>query len=101
MRGRTVFHSRSRRRQAGQVIPITALAMIALIGGVALILEGGNAYAHQRETQNGADAAANAGATVLAQYIGGTTKTDADVVASVNTASNADALKDRDGTHPH
>ena len=40
---------RSTRRPRGQVIPITALAMISLIGGVALILEGGNAYAHQRE----------------------------------------------------
>jgi Putative Flp pilus-assembly TadE/G-like len=97
MRGLTVYKSRSRHHQRGQVIPITALAMIALIGGVALILEGGNAYAHQRETQNGADAVANAGATVLAQYIGGTTKTDSDVVASMNTVSNANFLNDYDG----
>jgi Putative Flp pilus-assembly TadE/G-like len=90
-------HGRSKRRQRGQVIPITALAMIALIGGVALILEGGNAYAHQRQTQNGADAVANAGATVLAQFLGGTTKTDADVVAAMNSVSNANVLNDYDG----
>ena len=88
---------RSTRRPRGQVIPITALAMISLIGGVALILEGGNAYAHQRESQNGADAVANAGATVLAQFLGGTFKTDADVVASMNTVSNANTLNDYDG----
>jgi hypothetical protein len=97
MKGLTVYQSRSRSRQRGQVIPITALAMIALIGGVALILEGGNAYAHQRETQNGADAVANAGAAVLAQYIGGTTKTDADVLGSMNNVSNANVLNDYDG----
>ena len=61
---------RTRRGQRGQIVPITALAMIALIGGVALILEGGNAYAHQREAQNASDAVANAGATVLAQQLG-------------------------------
>jgi putative Flp pilus-assembly TadE/G-like protein len=92
-----MYRHRSSRRPRGQVIPITALAMIALIGGVALILEGGNAYAHQREAQNGSDAVANAGATVLAQYLGGTTKSDADVVASMNSVSNANFLNDYDG----
>ena len=86
------MYRRSTRRPRGQVIPIAALAMIALIGGVALILEGGNAYAHQRETQNGADAVANAGATVLAQYLGGTAKTDNDVVTAMSTTSSANNL---------
>ena len=49
------------------MIVIAAMAMVSLIGGVALVLEAGNAYAHQREAQNGADAVANAGATVLAE----------------------------------
>jgi len=88
---------RSSRRSRGQVIPIAALAMIALIGGVALILEGGNAYAHQRETQNGADAVANAGATSLAQFLGGTAKTDADVAAAMSAVSSANNLNDYDG----
>lgn len=86
------MYRRSTRRPRGQVIPIAALAMIALIGGVALILEGGNAYAHQRETQNGADAVANSGATVLAQYLGGTAKTDSDVVTAMSTTSSANNL---------
>lgn len=86
------MYRRSTRRQRGQVIPIAALAMIAIIGGVALILEGGNAYAHQRETQNGADAVANSGATVLAQYLGGTAKTDADVVTAMSVTSSANNL---------
>jgi hypothetical protein len=80
------------RRPRGQVLVIVALAMISLIGGVALILEAGNAYAHQREAQNGSDAVANAGATVLAERLGGTTKTDADVVAAMTTVSSANFL---------
>jgi hypothetical protein len=82
----------STRRPRGQVIVIAAMAMISLIGGVALVLEAGNAYAHQRQAQNGADAIANAGATVLAERLGGTTKIDSDVVASMNTVSVANTL---------
>jgi putative Flp pilus-assembly TadE/G-like protein len=82
----------STRRPRGQVIVIAALAMISLIGGVALVLEAGNAYAHQRQVQNGADAVANAGATVLAEYIGGTNKTDSDVVSAMTTVSAANTL---------
>ena len=47
--------------QRGQILVVAVLAMISMIGGVALILEGGNAYAHQRMVQNGADAVANVG----------------------------------------
>ena len=65
--------ARRNRGQQGQIIVIAALAMVALIGGVSLILEGGNAYAHQRVAQNAADAVANAGATVLAKRLGGDT----------------------------
>ena len=65
-------HAHPPARRAARSCVIAAMAMIALIGGVALVLEAGNAYAHQREAQNGADAVANAGATVLAQRIGGT-----------------------------
>ena len=92
-----MYRHRTRRGQRGQIVPITALAMIALIGGVALILEGGNAYAHQREAQNASDAVANAGATVLAQQLGGTAKTDADVDGSMTNVSTANYLNDYDG----
>jgi Flp pilus assembly protein TadG len=59
--------SRSRPAAAGQILVIAALGMVAMIGGVALVLEGGNAYAHQRIAQNASDAVATAGASVLAQ----------------------------------
>lgn len=82
----------SKRGQRGQIIVIAAMAMIALIGGVSLILEGGNAYAHQRVAQNAADAVANAGATVLAQRLGGGTQSDADVLTAIDTIAVANAL---------
>jgi hypothetical protein len=97
MKGTTMYRHRQPRRARGQVVVIAALAMISLIGGVALILEAGNAYAHQRETQNGADAVANAGATVLAQSLGGFAKTDSNVDSAMGTVSNANFLNDYDG----
>jgi hypothetical protein len=100
--GRTRHHSapsRPRRQAArGQVIIIAALAMVALIGGVALVLEAGNAYAHQRITQNGADAIANGGATVLAEQLGGTTGiTDASVLARMTTVAAANGIPTQHG----
>lgn len=88
-----------RQRADGQIIVIAALAMVTMIGGVALILEGGNAYAHQRETQNAADAVANAGATVLAEKLGGTAKTDSDVINSMLATSNANFLNSYSGIY--
>jgi hypothetical protein len=76
----------------GQVLVIAVVALISMIGGVALVLEAGNAYAHQREVQNGSDAIANAGATVIAQLLGGDAKTDAHVDAAVDTIAAANRL---------
>jgi hypothetical protein len=64
------------------MIVIAVMSMVTMIGGVALVLEGGNAYAHQREVQGGADAVANAGATVIAQRLGGATRSDGDVLGA-------------------
>jgi hypothetical protein len=83
---------RGRERSRGQIIVIAALAMIAIIAGASLLLEGGNAYAQQRVTQNAADAVANGGATVLAQRLGGAARTDLDVVGAMNALSGANGL---------
>jgi hypothetical protein len=92
---RTIPH----RRAPGQVIVIAALAMVTMVGGVALILEGGNAYAHQRETQNAADSVANSGAAVLSERLGGASRTDADVIAAMNRASTANFLSTYSGLY--
>ena len=83
--------------ERGQVIVIAAMAMLALIAGVSLILEAGNAYAHQRVAQNAADAVANAGATVLAERLGGTPRTDAEVAAAMQGFATANALSNHTG----
>lgn len=83
---------RDRNQAAGQAIVLVALALVAIVGGVAVVLEGGNAFAQQRITQNAADAAANAGAVVLAERLGGSTRTDADVLAAVSASATSNDL---------
>ncbi len=85
------------REEHGQIIVVVALAMIAIIAGVSLVVEAGNAYAHQRVSQNAADAVANAGATVLAENLGGATLTDSDVAGAMDDMSTADFLDSWDG----
>lgn len=88
----TSARSRSREGSRGQIIVIATLAMVAMIGGVSLVVEAGNAYAHQRGVQNAADALANAGATVLAQKLGGAAKTDNDVAQAITRLAGANGL---------
>jgi len=75
----------TRQRERGQILVLAVLAMLSLLAGTALVLEAGNAYAHQREAQNAADSVANAGATVLAQRLGGAILTDTDVDLAVDS----------------
>jgi Flp pilus assembly protein TadG len=85
--------SRRSRQSGGQVIPIAAIAMVAIMIVTALILEGGNAYAQQRQTQNAADSAANAGATVLAQRFADGTLGDLQVHNAVDAMAIANASR--------
>lgn len=85
------------RRQSGQILPIAALAMLGIVAMVALVLEGGNAYAQQRQTQNAADAAANAGATVLARRFGIGTLTDGDVNTAVQGTAATNGMASATG----
>jgi Flp pilus assembly protein TadG len=80
------------KHEGGQIIVLFALGLIAFIGGVALVIDAGNAYAQQRGVQNGADAAANAGVVVIAQRLGGATKTDADVATAITFSSGLNGI---------
>jgi hypothetical protein len=92
-RGRRAGAGASRREaDRGQIIVIAALAMVSIVAGVSLILEAGNAYAHQRMAQNAVDAVANSGATVLAQKIGGAARSDAEVAAAIATLTTDNGL---------
>ena len=54
--------SPDRGREGGQIIVIFALALVAIIGMVGLVIDGGGAFAQRREEQKVADIAAVAGA---------------------------------------
>jgi hypothetical protein len=59
------------RGQRGQSIVILAGGLVAMLAMVGLVIDGGNAFAQQRTTQNGMDAAAEAGAVELARRMSG------------------------------
>ena len=87
---RTMISSRrSRDQQQGQVLALFAIGFMAFVAMTALVVDGGNSLANHRMSQNASDAAAQAGAVVLAERLGGAAKTDADVNAAVDGLLNA------------
>jgi hypothetical protein len=84
--------ARPGRRPAGQTIVIFAIALVAVIGMVGLLIDGGAAFAQQRVAQNGADGTATAGALVIAERLGGAVRTQHDVWIAVATVSTANQL---------
>lgn len=86
------------RGEDGQVIALVAIALVAMIALVGLVIDGANAFAQQREAQNAADAAANAGALRLAQNLPFTQagKTppngDAEVFTAVSTSAEVNGV---------
>jgi hypothetical protein len=83
-----------RRQERGQVLVISAFAIVVLLMVTGLILDGGFGLAQRRVAQNGADLAALAGARVIAAFVTGDTVngTDANVVASIDTTVAANHL---------
>lgn len=85
------------RSRSGQVLVIVALGMVAFIAMVGLVIDGGNAWGQQRETQNGADSAAKAGASVIqAVYTDAdptNDPTDGDVGCAVEAAADANRVE--------
>ena len=75
-----------RRGQQGQALVVAMLAFTALLAMCGLVVDAGNAFAQQRGTQNAADSAALAGATVMVENLGGSPKNDADVLTAVEAS---------------
>jgi Flp pilus assembly protein TadG len=84
-----------RRGQRGQALVIFAGGLIAIVAGVGLIIDVGYAWGEQRNTQNGADAAARAGAIVLAQQQAdpSTSKTGLDVWNAIQTTASRNDIQ--------
>ncbi|HYK94338.1 MAG TPA: pilus assembly protein TadG-related protein [Candidatus Dormibacteraeota bacterium] len=79
------------------MLVLFAVGLIALLAGVAIVVDGGNVFAQQRVTQNAADASADAGAAVLIQNVavqvaGTLPKTDADVLNAVNSVATSNGI---------
>jgi Flp pilus assembly protein TadG len=84
-------------RERGQALVMIALAMTALVAFLALSIDGGMAYNQRRESQNGADSGAVAGAyTVLSQRRASAVN-QAAVRTRVNQAVQAHGIPDTDG----
>ncbi|MCA1571779.1 MAG: pilus assembly protein TadG-related protein [Chloroflexi bacterium] len=78
--------------ERGQVLVIVAISLVALIAMVGLVIDGGNAWGQQRETQNGADSAAKAGTVAVQNYLSGGTATDGDVGCAVEVSALENAV---------
>ena len=83
--------------ESGQAIVVMVGAILLSVALVATIVDGGNVFAQQRVTQNGVDAAAEAGAVLLAERLAGATTPsggwDVNIsarVLQVATANNVD-----------
>ena len=83
---RSLWDSRGRAR--GQVLVIFAGGIVALIVGIAFVVDGGNALAQQRSTQNGIDAVSEAGTVVIAEYLMGGSSTTGVVGTCPTTPAN-------------
>lgn len=84
---------RQRETARGQILVVIAIALVAIVGMVGLVIDGGALFAQQRIAQNGSDGAATAGTVVIAEYMGGaTTRTNQDVYTAVFNTASANGL---------
>jgi hypothetical protein len=60
-----------RTQRRGQILPLFALALTALVLGAAVVVDGGYGLAQRRETQNAADFAAMAGTRIVGEKLTG------------------------------
>jgi Putative Flp pilus-assembly TadE/G-like len=77
----------------GQILVIVAVGMIVMIAMVGLVIDGGNAWGQQRETQNGADSAAKAGTAEIQRMLSGATVTGNDVACATEDAAEANEVE--------
>lgn len=84
--------------ERGQVLVLVAAGLLAFMGMVALVVDGGHAWGQQRATQNGTDAAAYAGAVALSEnrpaaYAGNPLpNTDAEILARITQTAGQNGI---------
>jgi hypothetical protein len=84
----------ARGTERGQILVIVAVGFIVMVALVGLVVDGGYAWGKQRETQNAADSAAEAGAVVIMENLAGTVpaKTDADVSSALLASASSNGV---------
>lgn len=93
---KTSFRERS---ESGQVLVIVAVGLLAMVAMVGLVIDGGHAWGQQRDTQNGIDAAAEAGALRLSENLPWIAvgqprpNQNSDVAAAVTAAATANDVE--------
>jgi len=80
------------RQEKGQAVVIIALALVGLIGFLALVIDGGAAFAARRQMQNAADSAAIAGARGLQEGEG-----ESEVLREIHTYAEVNGVPDSNG----
>jgi hypothetical protein len=85
-----------RHTERGQMLVIVAFGMIVLVAMVGLIVDGGNAWGRQRDTQNAADSMAKAGAAVIQSSLGDSSVRDGDVGCAVEAAATQNGVEVED-----
>ncbi len=85
---------RARPGQRGQVLVIFAIALIAIIGGVGLVLDTGSAFSQRRDEQNVADLASIAGATAYLNATGTTAERTAAAEAAAHAVTTQNGYTD-------
>jgi uncharacterized membrane protein len=86
-------------RQRGQAIALFALALAGIVAGVAVVVDGGYAFAQRRVAQNAADFAAMAGTRIIGQKRINLPATAADVTAAIDAALSANDATLLDATY--
>jgi len=77
----------------GQMLVIVGVAMVALVAMVGLVVDGGFAWAESRAAQNGVDAAAHAGATVILENHIGDPQNTGDVWDATEAAASTNGVE--------
>ncbi|MEX1334014.1 MAG: hypothetical protein AB1Z66_01800 [Candidatus Limnocylindrales bacterium] len=80
---------RDRSRQKGQAIALLAIALAAIVAGVAVVVDGGYAYAQRRVSQNASDFSAMAGTRVIGLKRIGQPVNGAQVRSAIDSALSA------------
>src|SRR5438309_10074265 len=79
-------HAHQRYGERGQSLVLMALALVALLGMTGLIVDGGNAWAQQRASQNASDSSSEAGTVILVQRASGATAPNSSYATGCPTA---------------